>query len=49
MFENIIIKIIDKMNIVFVMLILVLFGIMNKKEVFEWIDVIGKSLPTFGG
>lgn len=40
-FENIIIKIIDKMNIVFVLLMLVLFGIMNKKEVFEWLAAIG--------
>ena len=48
MFEKIILKLIDKMNIAFVMLILVLLGIMNKEEVFEWIKVIGKSLPSIG-
>jgi len=43
MIERIIIKILDKMNIVMVMLILVILGIMNKKEVFEWFSVIGKA------
>lgn len=43
MIENIIIKLIDKMNIVTLMLILVILGIMNKQEVFQWFSVIGKS------
>ncbi len=40
-FENIIIKLIDKMNILFILLLLLLFGVMNKNEVFEWIEAIG--------
>ncbi len=38
-FENIIVRLIDKMNILFVLLLLLLFGVMNKEEVFEWIVV----------
>jgi len=40
--EKIIIRVIDKINIVFVLLLLVLFGVMNKEEVFEWFSAIGK-------
>ena len=42
-FEHIIIKVIDKMNIVTIMLILVILGYMNKEEVFEWFGVIGTA------
>ena len=41
--EAIIIKLIDKLNIFIILLLLVIFGIMNKKEVFEWISALGQS------
>jgi len=43
MIEKIILKVIDKMNIVTIMLILVLLGIMNREEVFIWFAAIGKA------
>jgi hypothetical protein len=41
-FETIIVKLIDKMNILFFLLIMVLLGVMNKEEVFEWIQAIAE-------
>lgn len=39
-------KLIDKLNIVTIMLILVLFGIWKQEQVFVWFSVIGKMFKT---
>ena len=44
MLENIILKLLDKLNIVTFMLLLVIFGVMNKTDVFQWLEVISKTM-----
>ena len=41
-FEIIILAVINKMNILFFLLLMVLLGFMNKDEVFEWIQAIAE-------
>jgi len=42
--EKIILAFIDKLNIVFLMLLFVLLGVMKKEEVFEWFTAIGNMM-----
>ena len=46
MFETLLGKLIEKLNIVTIMLILVLLGYMNQEEVFTWFAIIGKMFKT---
>lgn len=39
-------KLIDKLNIVTILLLLVLFGVMNQDTVFQWFAAIGKAFST---
>lgn len=44
--SNILSKLIDKINIVTILLILVLLGVMSQGEVFAWFKAIGKAFST---
>lgn len=46
MLENILKALIEKLNIVTIMLILVLLGVMNQETVFSWFTAIGKAFST---
>ena len=44
--KDIIIKIIDKINIVYILLALVLWGVFSDNRVFVWFDHIAKSFKN---